>query len=360
MNSIETAAPLIVGTLDSEGQDLSSLLVSDPAALEMLRSMIGGIALQPGGLPTVPSGTSEAKTLPAKIQTLLTKALADESLSQDLAPIMTALQSRLSAKTASVDGAAGLFPSGQSLGSMVAAGALPEAVISAPQPAFAFAAPDAAFAPESLALMKQLLSSMQAPASSTATAPALQELQQAIGAALNPSADEVTEPFKFDPADTPPPPPGTSSLGHSILHSLGAHSSAAATPVAHAPSAERVDQVSALITQMADRVLVTDPLHGQIQEVRITLADDLMPGTDLRVWREDGGQLRVEFDTVSPYWARVLNEASPLLAQRLNERLGQPEQPAQVTVQHHGGQPEDGRSRNRQSPWDLARQALNS
>jgi len=358
MNSIETAAPLIVGTLDSDGNDLSSLPGSDPAALEMLRAMIGGIAPQQTGLPSVPCGTSEAKTLSTKIQTLLTQALADESLSQSLAPIMTALQGRLSARTAPVGATAALLAAGQSSISMPGAGTLPKSGFSPEAAAFPFA--EAAFSPDSLALMKQLLGSMQDPASSTVTDPALQELQQALGAALNPPADEVTEPFKIDPADTPPPPPDTSSLGHSILHSLGAHSSAAASPVSHAPSAERVEQVSALITEMADRVLVTDPLHGQTQEVRITLADDLMPGTDLRVWREDGGQLRVEFDTVSPYWARVLNEASPLLAQRLNERLGQPEQPAQVTVQHHGGQPEDGRSRNRQSPWELAQQALNS
>ncbi len=361
MNSIETAAPLIVGTSDSDGKDLSSLLGSDPAALEILRAMIGGIIpQQAGGLPSSASGESEAngaKTLFTKIQTLLTKALADESLPPSLAPIMTALQGRLSSTgTAAHQG-------GTALSSDLTPALLPPGQSFAQQAEDAGTSAGPLFSPEALMLMKQMLSSLDGTTFAPATDTSLQEIRLALTAALNrPSAEDVTAPLKTEPTEAPPPP-DVSSLGHSILHSLGAHSStaAAATQSAgHAPSAERVEQVSALITEMADRVLVTDPLHGQTQEVRITLADNLMPGTDLRVWREDGGQLRVEFDTVSPYWARVLNEASPLLTQRLNERLGQPDQLAVVTVQQQGGQPEDGRSRNRQSPWELAQQSLNS
>jgi len=148
------------------------------------------------------------------------------------------------------------------------------------------------------------------------------------------------------------------ALGNAILQSLNQQSSQAASQqaVTTMPSpiiAERIEQVSSLMTQMADRVLVSDPLHGQTPEVRIKIADDVMPGTEVRVWREPGGQLRVEFETLSAFWARTLNEASPLLAQRLNERFASPEA-AQVTVQNHGDQPEDGRSRNRNSPWELA------
>lgn len=332
MNSIDTTTPHSIRAIDADGKDLSSLLASDPAALEMLRAMIGGVVPQQAGLQSSPYGESGTKNLSAKIQTLLSQALADESLPSSLAPIMTALQGRLS--SGSTQTAGGGLPS-HSLGD--------------------------SFAPETLGLMKQMLSGIDSTASSSAANTNLQEIRQALADALNPPAPNVTEPLKVEPSETPPPQPDVASLGHSILHSLGAHSSAAATHAAsHVPSTERVEQVSALMTEMADRVLVTDPLHGQNPEVRISLADNLMPGTDLRVWREDGGQLRVEFDTVSPYWARVLNEASPLLTQRLNERLGQPEQAAVVTVQQQGGQPEDGRSRNRQSPWELAQQALNS
>lgn len=161
------------------------------------------------------------------------------------------------------------------------------------------------------------------------------------------------------PADTP-------NLGSSILQSIG-HQSTPASSVqagdktAPASAVERVTEVSNLITQMADRVLVNDPLHGQTQEVRIKIANSVMQDTEVRVWREDGGALRVEFGTASAYWSRILNDASPLLSQRLNERLPSgTEAQVTVSVQQQGQQPEDGRSRNRQNPWELARQAQES
>ena len=158
------------------------------------------------------------------------------------------------------------------------------------------------------------------------------------------------------PADDPVTEPA--ALGNAILQSINQQSSQGTTAqsavgTASPVIADRIEQVSTLMTQMADRVLVTDPLHGPTPEVRIKVADHLMPGTEVRVWREMDGQLRVEFETLSAFWARALNEASPMLVQRLNERFANAEA-AQVTVQHHGDQPEDGRSRNRQSPWELA------
>jgi len=154
------------------------------------------------------------------------------------------------------------------------------------------------------------------------------------------------------PAEAPASPPV--NLGQAILQTLD-HQSSSSVPTASETQAhvQRIEQVSALMTEMADRVLVTDPLHGQTQEVRIKLADHIMPDTEVRVWQGEGGQLRVEFETSSGYWARVLNEASPQLAQHLNEKLVLPEA-AMVSVNQQGSQPEDGRSRNRYTPWDLA------
>ncbi|WP_345738958.1 hypothetical protein [Prosthecobacter algae] len=186
---------------------------------------------------------------------------------------------------------------------------------------------------------------------------------RALIEALPSQAGAVQEsPFE-DSADFPPtlemPEQETPNLGQVILQSLGTQSSAstahAVTSVSQPEHLERVEKFSALITEMADRVLVTDPLHGQTQEVRIQLAESVMPGTEVRVWREQGGQLRVDFDTTSGYWARVLNEASPLLTQRLNERLNLTDA-VLVNVQQQGGQPEDGRSRNRHTPWDMTGQ----
>ena len=156
--------------------------------------------------------------------------------------------------------------------------------------------------------------------------------------------------------------PNEASLGQSILQSLGAQSSPAmlthvseTATLRGAPTVERVEQVSALMVEMADRVLVTDPVHGQTPEVRVKLAENIMPGTEVRLTRDVGGQLYVEFNTMSPYWAQVLNEASPLLAQRLNERLPDLAVP-QIIVQQQGGKPEDGRSRNHYNPWEMEQQ----
>lgn len=143
------------------------------------------------------------------------------------------------------------------------------------------------------------------------------------------------------------------NLGQVILQTLDNQSSPAHASGETQVQVQRLEQVSALMTEMADRVLVTDPLHGQTQEVRIKLAEHIIPDTEIRVWHDEGGQLRIEFETSSGYWARVLNEASPQLAQRLNEKLALPEA-ATVSVNQQGGQPEDGRSRNRYTPWDLA------
>jgi hypothetical protein len=54
----------------------------------------------------------------------------------------------------------------------------------------------------------------------------------------------------------------------------------------------------------------------------------------------------------------VLNDSTTQLSQRLSERLNLAEG-AQVTVQHESGQPQDGRSRNRHTPWELAQQQDN-
>lgn len=190
---------------------------------------------------------------------------------------------------------------------------------------------------------------------------------QGIRLALVKALTEEEEHPVVKPALNEPQRPNTStSLGQSILQTLGAQSSVAAQPAVNDPvvrpvlTVERIEQVSALMTEMADRVLVTDPVHGQTPEVRIKIAEHLMPDTEVRVTRDTSGQLRVEFETVSPQWARALNDASPLLAQRLSEKLPHGEAAPQVVVQQQGEQPQDGRSRNRHNPWELARQSAES
>lgn len=307
MNSIETYQPPKVTSLDSEDNKPKEEQATDAAALETLRALMGGLLPQQGGFQSVLGSSTEE---PADLLALLKNLLEDDRLPPSLATLAKGLRD-----------------------SLVAGG-------------------NVTSDPEAAAQMKALLQGLSS--TGVENTQSLLSVRDALTQAF--AQESAKTDLRPDVTPAPEAPPETASLGQSILQSLDSQSSAAAAATVGAPlTADRIEHVSSLMSQMADRVLVTDPLHGQVPEVRIKLADSIMPGTEVRMWREDGGQLRVEFDTVSPYWARVLNEASPLLSQRLNERLTQAEN-VQVTVNHQGEQPEDGRSRNRYTPWELAQQ----
>lgn len=144
---------------------------------------------------------------------------------------------------------------------------------------------------------------------------------------------------------------GEENLGNSILQSLARESSPAQryplVGAADQPIGMRVDldKMEALIAKVANRVLVTDPQSEQNPEVRVRVAPDLMPGTEVRLWKGDGGRLHIEFDTTSPQWAKILSESVSVLADRLGARIHLHETP-EVTVRHSAGDmPGDGRSR---------------
>ena len=144
-------------------------------------------------------------------------------------------------------------------------------------------------------------------------------------------------------------------LGAAILQSMSQQSQALnqLSSTASSSTTDRIGQIESLMTQMADRVLVADPLHSSTPEVRVKLSDSIMPGTEVTVTRVDGGGLSVSFTTTTAEWASVLNQLAPQLAQRLNDRIQMPE-PVLVSVQTSGGAPGDGRSRERHTPWDQA------
>ncbi|WP_075088662.1 hypothetical protein [Verrucomicrobium spinosum] len=150
------------------------------------------------------------------------------------------------------------------------------------------------------------------------------------------------------------------TLGSAILDSFFSQSSGVSAPaptvVAEpaSPMAERVAQIENLMNTMVDRVLVTDPLSGQNQEVRIKFQEGILPGTEARVWREDG-RVMVEFVSTRADSVRWLEGSIVMLSQRLDERLLQ-SAPSVVTVNSSGDAPADGRSRERNTPWDQARQ----
>lgn len=393
MNSIDTLFPTLLPLIDSEeGVSMPSMAAPDAAALEALRAMMGGCAPPPlvaaFGAPSPASSKSSAATLPAVLEQLL----KSDGLPAALVPLLTSLRGNVQ-KGGTTQSDPALIAEIKTLLSNIVA-VRPDtphsSPLSVPLPVRTQAVPIshlvhgagpvAAQTPEFVlpgpGIANNTLPSSASPQPLNTQEPAdLSSLAQALLQILNDTPQSnsggVVMPsfaslIEDEPATSSDRSADTPNLGSSILQSLG-HQSTPASSVqasdkgAPAGAVERVTEVSNLITQMADRVLVTDPLHGQTQEVRIKIADNVMQDTEVRVWREDGGALRVEFDTASAYWSRILNDASPLLSQRLNERLPSgTEAQVTVTVQQQGQQPEDGRSRNRQNPWELAQQAQES
>ncbi len=173
--------------------------------------------------------------------------------------------------------------------------------------------------------------------------------------------------FSADPFDDHPPhssdiEPNT-DLGQSILSSFGMQGMPALAPTGTSPAeplaaAAAVSDAGAVVAEIsasvAERVLVSDPGAGshQQQEVRITLKDDVLPGTEVRVWRE-GGQVRVEFVTSSDSSASFLSREQASLQTTLHERLAVTDIAVNVTRAGGAeGESNDGRSRQRRNLFD--------
>ncbi|MGV3659967.1 MAG: hypothetical protein ACO1TE_07275 [Prosthecobacter sp.] len=414
MNSIDTFIPTLLPLLESEeGITTSPVATPDAAALEALRALMGGGAPPAAAFGTsatggsTPTSQKPSPSLPAVLEQLL----KSDGLPPALVPLLTSLRGNLQkGGTAHSDPALvaeiktllrNIAPAQPGVSTSAGTGLLSSPLTAPPAPLTPGAVDNTSHssvaktsgAPLLDAVVgKEALSSpvgkppvapvAESPPTLSARLPdtiavdvaalahALMQIlddtpQINAGNVILPTFESLID-EEFSRPVSPDKPVDAQNLGSAILQSLGHQS--VPTPVqrndqaaSSTGAAERVTEVSNLITQMADRVLVTDPLHGQTQEVRIKIADTVMEGTEVRVWREDGGALRVEFDTTSAYWSRILNDASPLLSQRLNERLPSgTEAQVTVTVQQQGQQPEDGRSRNRQNPWELAQQGQES
>ncbi len=146
-------------------------------------------------------------------------------------------------------------------------------------------------------------------------------------------------------------PPDT--LGAAVLQSLFNQSSAAvvqstplsapATPVA---STARIENLQRVLAETVTRVLVSDPLHDGRQEVRIEFAREVLPDTEVRLWRQEG-RLHVEFlSTTATSETHRLPDGLARLAEVIHQRQPQPELPVvTLRLQDSPGQPGDGRSR---------------
>ena len=106
--------------------------------------------------------------------------------------------------------------------------------------------------------------------------------------------------------------PGLPHAGDAMLRMMGAVPRADERP---APS------VGGLLEELASRLLVADPVHGQGREVRVAVKEQIFPGLEIRI-REEAGRLVVELSSPSPSDLALLRADAPAFGRRLGEKLG--------------------------------------
>lgn len=106
-----------------------------------------------------------------------------------------------------------------------------------------------------------------------------------------------------------------------------------------------VKEVNAILQKMADQIHVSskDAVNGA--EIRISLKDNVLPGTEVRIHRH-GGELTVTLNTTSAETNNFLAQHEASLQKTLADRFGN--EKVQVNINMSGGdnQENDGRSRN--------------
>ncbi len=152
-----------------------------------------------------------------------------------------------------------------------------------------------------------------------------------------------------DPASSGAAPPG--DLTGVVAPAQVTESAPTAAPEAVPAPAAHVAEVA---RQVADRVLVSVPRPGASDEVRITLNQSVLDGSDIRIFRE-AGELRVVFVAQTESAQRFLADHRDVLQQTLGDRLRDDHVQVQVeTPDRRGAAREDaeGRSRQRYVPQD--------
>lgn len=89
---------------------------------------------------------------------------------------------------------------------------------------------------------------------------------------------------------------------------------------AAADGAASSTNISKVAQEIADRILVSDVSRGGGEEVRISLKDSVMPGTEIRILKE-GDSIRVEILTASNESHRLLSDNRGSLQDALRERV---------------------------------------
>jgi type III secretion system needle length determinant len=151
--------------------------------------------------------------------------------------------------------------------------------------------------------------------------------------------------------------------GNAILqHMMPKHADDAAK--VDAPQPVQQASLNEMVQQVADRIMVGNSSETGQAEVRITLKNDVLGGTEIRI-SENAGAYEVTFQAdnkdIENFLAARQEEISTALGERLDKEIkvavtdrdGTPNQQGDDRGRQQGqGQPNDGRSRNQRSVED--------
>ena len=109
-----------------------------------------------------------------------------------------------------------------------------------------------------------------------------------------------------------------------------------------------VSHAAELAEQVADRILVSTPDSSAPGEVRISLKQSILDGSEVRIFRE-GGELEVVFVARTESAQRLLVDIREQFQQKLGERLQDQRVHVEIEAPDRGGASgEDNRGRSRQ------------
>ena len=143
------------------------------------------------------------------------------------------------------------------------------------------------------------------------------------------------------------------SMGDAILQSLQKGEAPVKTEGPAQAQMPDSNNLEGIVQEVADRILVSDPSTGN-REVRITLKDSILPGTEVRM-SQVNGKLQVQFVTDSSRSMETLAQNQAALQERLNDKLGKQDVVVNVAMESaNQGDAQDGRSRQQR---DVAEEA---
>lgn len=176
-----------------------------------------------------------------------------------------------------------------------------------------------------------------------------QRFEQALGGEENSSQHEKNE-DENDSAQSQMQP--AFSPGDALLRAM--FGGAPAVPIEEKSNLTNQEpKLAALASEVAERVLVSDPASGESSEVRIILKDSVLPQTEIRISR-NAGEMLVQFVTQSAESAEWLAAQQIAVQELLQERLRR--EKVRVEIQRDArDSDENDASRGTRNPLEIFR-----